>query len=210
LRLSLHAITVNAGPNDNINLRGFYIDGLGTGGNGITVNSANSVSCAACTITGFAGNGINFIPSQGPTAHLVVNDSSMHTNSGAGIFIRPTVTGNSNSEISNTFLSGNSLTVDGTASSGSVSALVDGSHLRYCNNGATQLVLASSAFVLIDKSHLFACIGPALVQSGAHAINFGYSSASNMGTLASGVVNSYGNNEIAVTSVGSMTHTTLN
>jgi hypothetical protein len=132
----------------------------------------------------------------------------MHSNSN-GIFIKPTLTGNSNSEISNTFISGNPLVVDGTASSGSVSALVDGSHLRYCN-GAAALVVASSAFVLIDKSHLFACTGPALVQSGAHAINFGYSFASNMGTLAAGVVNSYGNNEIAVGSVGSLTHTTLN
>jgi hypothetical protein len=203
------AITVNAHPTDNINLRGFYLDGAGTGGNGITVNSANSVSCGGCTITGFAGNGINFIPSAGSTAHLVVNESTIHTNSGSGILIKPAVTGNSNSEISNTSLSGNVLTADGSVSSGNVGVLVDGSHLRYCNGGAA-LVVSSNAFVLIDKSHLFACTGPALNAIGTGRINFGYSSASNMGTLAAGVVNSYGNNEIAVTSVGSLTHVSLN
>ena len=52
-------ITVNAGPNDQITLRGLDIDGLGTGTNGINFIAGKALLVDNCVIYEFATNAIN-------------------------------------------------------------------------------------------------------------------------------------------------------
>src|SRR6185295_16621048 len=60
------AITVNAGLNDKIVLRGLTIDGLGTGSTGISFLAGGALYVENCTINNFGGGyGIEFVPTNG-------------------------------------------------------------------------------------------------------------------------------------------------
>jgi hypothetical protein len=58
-----NAITISAGPNDFINLRGLNIEGFGSGANGIVFNSGHALIIRDSLIRGFTGIGLNFAPS---------------------------------------------------------------------------------------------------------------------------------------------------
>ena len=109
------AITINAGPNDNISLYGLTIEGTGTGTAGIRILQANNVFVSNTVIRGFQGTGgygVDIEPSNGPRIYL--KDVSINTNT-TGIYFHSgavttglvmdncTVSGNiSNSYISDT------------------------------------------------------------------------------------------------------------
>jgi hypothetical protein len=70
-----NGITVNAGADDIVVLRGLTIDGGNTGLNGVRFISGGSLTVERCTIANFLGNGILFEPTG--TSHLVVRDSTI-------------------------------------------------------------------------------------------------------------------------------------
>jgi len=55
-------VTVTAGVNDAVNLRGLTIDGVGLGTVGIEFNSGKSLTLEDCVIRRVANDGINFDP----------------------------------------------------------------------------------------------------------------------------------------------------
>jgi hypothetical protein len=59
---SADAITINAGPNDKINLRGLAIEGFGTGDAGVVFNSGASLNIHDSIIRNFQFSGILFQP----------------------------------------------------------------------------------------------------------------------------------------------------
>jgi len=69
---SVTGITINAGANDVINLRGLDIDGAGAGANGIVFTTGGSLNIRDGTIRGFANHGISFQPT-GSSALFVAN-----------------------------------------------------------------------------------------------------------------------------------------
>src|SRR5262245_44821389 len=69
------AITISAGANDRINLRGLLIDGVGTGSIGIVFNSGGSLNIQDSVVRNFTANGINFIPFGGTGSRLFVTDT---------------------------------------------------------------------------------------------------------------------------------------
>jgi hypothetical protein len=79
------AITINAGANDKINLRGLSLDGAGAGQNGITLISAASLSIQDCLIRNFVSNGVNFMPNA--SSKLSVSNTVISDNGGSGIDI---------------------------------------------------------------------------------------------------------------------------
>jgi len=79
------AITLNAGPGDNVNLRGLLVDGLGTGTDGIDFNSGANLNINECWIRNFNGVGIS-VTFPGPSA-LFVSDTLIGKNSAQGILI---------------------------------------------------------------------------------------------------------------------------
>jgi len=80
-----NAITINAGTSDAITLNGLLIDGADTGSTGIIVEAAGSVQILNCVIRHFAIQGINYVSSSPAT--LLVSDTIVSDNSGAGVFI---------------------------------------------------------------------------------------------------------------------------
>ncbi|HEY9422355.1 MAG TPA: right-handed parallel beta-helix repeat-containing protein [Thermoanaerobaculia bacterium] len=73
------AITVNAGSNDKIVLRGLTIDGLGTGLDGISFVAGGALYVENCTINNFGRYGINFAPTSG-SGKLFVTDTLLRNN----------------------------------------------------------------------------------------------------------------------------------
>jgi trimeric autotransporter adhesin len=73
------AITINAGANDKVVLRGLTIDGAGTGLNGISFTAGGSLYVENCTINNFGQYGIDFAPTSG-SGKLFVTDTILRNN----------------------------------------------------------------------------------------------------------------------------------
>ena len=76
-------ITISAGANDVINLRGLDVDGSNTGSVGIQFSSGQSLNIQKSVIRNFTGSGINFAPSAAST--LFVVDTTLIHNVSNGI-----------------------------------------------------------------------------------------------------------------------------
>ncbi len=77
-----NAVTVNAGPDDKVVLRGLTLDGLGTGSNGISFTAGGALYIENCTVNAFGQHGIDFAPTNG-SGKLFVTDTLLRNN-GAG------------------------------------------------------------------------------------------------------------------------------
>ena len=82
-----YAITINAGVNDKINLRGLVIDGFGSGRNGITFNSGATLDIQDCLIRNFVAHGVNLHPAGASV--LLVSNSHIAANGSNGIVVAP-------------------------------------------------------------------------------------------------------------------------
>lgn len=82
-------ITVNAGPEDRVRIRGVNINGLGSGGNGIRIIQARSVKIAETNIYNFTRNGVT-VENGNQVTRVVVKDSTIHDNTGNGVLVAPT------------------------------------------------------------------------------------------------------------------------
>lgn len=58
------AITINAGTNDTVALRGLTVEGAGVGQNGVVFNSGAGLEIGDCTIRGFTSSGIALLPTR--------------------------------------------------------------------------------------------------------------------------------------------------
>ncbi|MEO6192511.1 MAG: right-handed parallel beta-helix repeat-containing protein [Thermoanaerobaculia bacterium] len=74
-----NAVTINAGPNDKIVLRGLALDGLGTGSNGISFIAGGALYVENCTVNAFGQHGIDFAPTNG-SGRLFVTDTLLRNN----------------------------------------------------------------------------------------------------------------------------------
>jgi hypothetical protein len=81
-------ITINAGSNDAISLRGLSIDGAGVCSFGIKFNSGASLTVENCVIRHMTGDGIHFI-STTATSALTVSNSLVADNGNDGIGFFP-------------------------------------------------------------------------------------------------------------------------
>ncbi|MEA2987589.1 MAG: hypothetical protein QOG83_300, partial [Alphaproteobacteria bacterium] len=89
-------ISIDAGPNDVINLRGLVIEGAGLGGIGIVFNTGKSLTIENCIIRNLTSSGIQFIPSVSATlaiSNSLVADNSDIGDSGQGIVVSPNAEG---------------------------------------------------------------------------------------------------------------------
>ncbi len=88
-----NAITISAGANDRIVLRGLSLDGTGTGASGISFTSGGSLYVENCTVNGFSAYGIDFEPASG-SGKLFVTDTVIRNNgigaTGGGVYLLAT------------------------------------------------------------------------------------------------------------------------
>jgi hypothetical protein len=84
-------ITINAGPDDTVNLRGLIIEGAGSGQTGIRFNSGAFLSVQNCVIRNVSLYGIGFFPAN--DASLAVADTFIAKAANSGILVEPAVAG---------------------------------------------------------------------------------------------------------------------
>jgi Right handed beta helix region len=103
--MGANGITVSAGSGDVVVLRGLTIYGKGEADNGISFVKGGRLQVENCVIAGFLQRGINY-QSDGDT-QLVVKDSIIRNNGGAGILVQPAGGGSARATIDHTRLEGN-------------------------------------------------------------------------------------------------------
>jgi hypothetical protein len=120
------AITINAGPNDTINLSHLTLDGLKTAQNGILLNSGGSLTISYCTVRNFKSAGISAIsPNPNPIGATKITLDHVFTHNNAdGIFIN----GNAASTLA---------VVDSTASDNVVGIHILAGHLQLAHSTVT-------------------------------------------------------------------------
>ena len=82
-----NAITINAGPTDEVQLRGLTIDGSGTAANGIVLNSGAGITVTNCVVQNFApaiGNGILLQPTSGLS--FIIANTLLSRNGAYGLY----------------------------------------------------------------------------------------------------------------------------
>jgi hypothetical protein len=85
-------ITVNAGPNDKINLRGLIIEGAGVGGTGILFSSGGNLTITNAVIRNLLGTGLALAPNvpHGSISQIAVTNTIVSDTAGDGLYIQPT------------------------------------------------------------------------------------------------------------------------
>jgi hypothetical protein len=166
-------ITINAGSNDAVSLRGLSIEGGGVGNTGIQFNTGKSLTVENCVIRHVKNAGIGFFPNA--TSNLAVSNTLVADNNGGdGIYVEPsstsavTVTAMFNHvELSNN--SGNGIVLNGTTSIGTINTTVAESVAVH--NGNTGFYIESIAGQAATTLMLFHSIaannGTGLLVQGA-------------------------------------------
>ena len=172
-----NGITVNAGANDVIVLKGLDLDGVGTGIKGINFLAGSSLIVQDCVIRNFgaaSGLGIAFNPSTVATLY-VLNSVITHNgnaSSGGGIQVAP-------------------------SGAGTAKALLKGTSVVKNFVGVAAIGTAASTNLQIDFSAISENASTALFASGGTAVRIGRSAVTNNGGASiSGNVLSYLDNQI--------------
>jgi hypothetical protein len=84
-------ITISAGANDAVKLRGLIIEGAGVGHVGIAFNTGKSLTIENSVVRNFAHSGIGLSPNA--SSSLAVSNTLVADNSAFGIFVQPTGNG---------------------------------------------------------------------------------------------------------------------
>jgi hypothetical protein len=92
-------ITINAGANDSVVLRGLTVDGLGGGSNGIVFNSGGSLIIDKCNVLNFvgsgsSGNGILLQPAPTASPTITISETNASNNAYKGIWLMGTSSAN--------------------------------------------------------------------------------------------------------------------
>jgi len=140
-----NAITINAGANDVINLRGLTINGVGIDVTGIAFSGGGTLNVQNCVIRGFTANGISYTPTL--SSHLTLVDTIVSNIGGtaAAVLLQPTGSGLTvTAYLDGVQVSGNNQhAIDvntQTMSGGSLTATVANSVLTDNPNGAGVLI----------------------------------------------------------------------
>jgi hypothetical protein len=150
-----NGIVVSAGATDQVVLEGLDIEGLGTGLDGVKVNSANVVYVLRCKIHHFNGNGIN-LNSSTANSQVIVKDSII-TQNVTGVNVNGNGVVNT-ALVTNTVIDGNTtnaLAVNGAGGAGT-SATIEHTFLT---NSPTKINLTNGGVAN--------CVGPSNFIGGA-------------------------------------------
>jgi hypothetical protein len=214
-----NGIAVNAGPTDNVILRGLTIDGANAAAvSGIVFNRGGSLTVTGCVVRniGSGDDGLDAFNTGSSAMALTVSDSAFINNAGNGMLLLRQGSGALTVSITRTELSGNGfdgIDVDGSAGTGlALTVAVTDSVLAHnaaAGIGADSIVSATTNVTLTAIQSSGNATGVAasdnatvwLAQSTVASNAAGYSAQS------SGVINSYGDNYFANNgaSTGSLT-----
>jgi hypothetical protein len=200
-------ITINAGANDVITLRGLVFSGYGeTGASGVVFNSGSRLQIEDCMFQGFDTAGIAFTPGTGSatTAQMFVENSTMVGNAD-GVLVTPTAGIAAAVTLTRVHLDQNSVTglvADGTNGSGPIQVAVgDGSASSNADNGISVFSgLASVSLDVIRTTIAANGLVGLRGQGSAATVTVGSSqirgNTVGLKMLSGGVLLSYGNNQM--------------
>jgi len=200
-------VVIGTGEGDIVSLRGFVIDGQGSGLGGISVQTASAVHVQNCVIKNWRSFGIDmtaFFPTR-----LFVSDTLVYNNgsvaSNAGILIQPDGRAGYNVVLDRVRLENNvhGLRVEGSISGGTGSHAVVRDSLVAGN--ASDGILAhsqpgfASAFIVVEHTAVVNNAGTGILADGPHAVillndDSIKRNGSGINALNSGQLISYGNN----------------
>jgi hypothetical protein len=204
-------IIINAGATDVVVLRGLTIDGAGTGAHGIRFLAGAALHIENCTINNFAQKGIDIEPST--SSFLFIKDTIVRDNtagglaSGGGILLKPSGVGSVRAELDNVRMERNIFGLQAETNSETVvkNSVVAGNLGIGVNaisavNGNVQINIESSV-VSNNTSH-----GVQASGSNSRVRMSNSMITNNTGTginpIASGLVQSWGNNQLFGTTPG--------
>ncbi len=120
------AITIQASSSDEVLLRGLEIEGLGTGKNGVELDSAFRLTIVNCAIRRFTQSGVLLMPSSASGGVIVSISNTLLSSNGYGVYAYPQGSATVQGTISNVEATGNfeGVGIDGSASSAAGSYLV--------------------------------------------------------------------------------------
>jgi hypothetical protein len=198
-----NAITINTGV--DVTLRGLTLVNGGGGNDGIRFTGDGALNVQNCLITGFTGDGIDFIPSNNAT--LDVSDTIVFGNTGSGVVIAPT--GGATVAIFErvqTILNGFGGFTTGNGSGGTVVATVTDS--TAIKNSSFGFWVAEGTFAIVNSRVVGNDTGMDAYQTGA-VISLANTTMSGNATgfyVASGTIDTFRNNNIMDTNnFGSLT-----
>jgi hypothetical protein len=165
------AITISAGPNDVVVLRGLTIDGGGTGNVGIQFDTGKLLSVESCVVRNFS-SGLSVGNNGTVSLELTVSNSYFNDNSTNGIVLAPNGSGVIFASIDRTVLSGNGfagLNVIGQSGTSVVRAAVTDSVAANNLNGS------NGTGFLVQSAPNQAAASLTVTHSSANGNNFGIS-----------------------------------
>ena len=213
LNASSNGITVNAGVNDVVLLRGLTIQGGILGLNGVRFLSGKRLTLENCYISGNnnpEASGVLVAPSSGlltlvmSDTHVVDNGNASQV-SGGGVLLPPSDSGSVQAVLSNVTSTGNivGLRADASQTSGVVRvSITDSTFSGNTNGGVSALTLAGFGFASVSLQNVTSSInGSGFNANGPNTtVRFGNSTVVGNGIgiqqVNGGVAQSYGNNLI--------------
>ena len=206
-------ITISAGANDVINLRGLDIDGGNSGSVGIQFNSGQSLIIHKTAIRGFTNSGINVVPNAGTSA-IFMSDTQVANNGSNGILIAPSGSAAVNGALNRVMASGNGLASQGVgifAYGGNTTGPVNITITDTVASNNYYGIAAGSAAVMVRNSTISNnALGVRADQSAIVQVGQSTLTANGTGWLATngGLLQSYGNNNVNGNTVnGTLTST---
>jgi hypothetical protein len=196
-------ITINAGPNDSVTLRGLTVDGGGTGSNGIVFNSGGKLTIDQCNLMNFAGsastgNGIIMQPTFG-SHDIVITNTTTSNNAYAGVYFFPSGAATTGIVIDRASANNNAygIVINNAGSSVGAKANISNSIASFAiGEGFYFQNIAAS----LDNSNATSNGGNGVFVSSTATLALGRSVLMNNGQYGlnnSGTVNSYKDNRIA-------------
>jgi len=195
-------ITINAGANDVVNLRGLDIDGGNSGSIGIQFTSGQSLNIQRTAIRGFTGSGISFAPNAGTTT-LFVSDTVVTNNGSNGILVAPSGSGAVNGALNRVVASGNGAASNGVgifaygaSSTGAVNVTMTDT---VANNNAYGIGVGASAVMVRNSTVSNNAVGIRADQAAILRVGQSTVTANGTGLQATngGLLQSYGNNNVS-------------
>jgi hypothetical protein len=197
-----NGVTINAGANDSVHLRGLTIEGLGSGAAGIQFNTGGNLAIENCVIRNFRIAGINISPTA--TSTFSVSNTIASNNPGDGMVqltgsavvtgVLSKVTANNNNFgifVNGGATSGASLNVTVADSEASNNANTGVEAVSLVEHAATAVMLRN-VVASNDVTGLIA-VGNAILWVG-HSVVTGNNTGVN--TSGGGILKSFGDNDI--------------
>jgi hypothetical protein len=142
-----NGIIVNAGASDVVRIQNISLEGVGTGLSGVRFLAGGALYLDNVKIHEFSGQGVEFVPSG--SSRLVITDSAITNNTGAGVRVTPGSSGFARVSIEHSRLYENGMGIK--AEDRSVNSLRDTVISSNSNSGVNAFSASQAVEIVVDN-----------------------------------------------------------